>query len=51
MCIARNKTKVFVQFYDTKTIVIFSKKIAKLFQFTLEKHTYPKKFPNYFAKK
>lgn len=42
MCLARNRTKVFIQFYDTRTIVIFSKKVAKLFQFTLEKQTYPK---------
>jgi hypothetical protein len=43
MYIARNRTKVFIQFYDTKKIVIFPKKVAKLFQFTLEKHTgYPK---------
>jgi hypothetical protein len=42
MCIARNRTKVFIQFYDTKKIVIVSKKVAKLFQFTLEKQTYQK---------
>ncbi len=42
MCIARNRTKVFIQFYDAKNIMIFSKKIEKLFQFTLKKCTYPK---------